>query len=538
LNVKRPLYHRGVGSRVDRFACRVIFVALLSFCGRAAAQSDEGFRIDRFRPAPTGEDGIGVQYARTLGHLVPSAGLVIDYAHDPLVVRASDGSIEGEVVAHRVVAHVVAAMGLGDVLELHVRVPVAFSAGDAVSVGSATLQPDVVGIGDGAVGGSVSLFSEGRRGFSLGLVGEALIPWGVATSYASDTDFAARGALLATYSLPAFTVSASAGGIGRFERSISVARSGSELECALGFLVPATPDFDVLVESTLAISLPNGQAHPTPLEAMLGGRYRIGSGFAIEAGVGAGLSLAPGVPDVRALLGIRYTMPPPPITDRDGDGLLDPNDHCPDQAEDHDGWQDEDGCIDPDDDGDGWLDEDDACPHAAEDRDGYADSDGCPDPDDDGDGVPDGEDHCPRAPGESFQNGCPQLITVLPDRITFNWPITFEEGSAIVPVSGGGALDEMARTLAVDETLARWRIAVRIVPVSRRDDGSAIAAARAQALVAALVERGVDASRLEATTLPAGPGDALEFTNLGGTVRPHAPPPHRPDAEVPPPVTP
>ena len=33
--------------------------------------------------------------------------------------------------------------------------------------------------------------------------------------------------------------------------------------------------------------------------------------------------------------------------DRDLDGILDPNDQCPDEPEDRDGFQDEDGCPDP-----------------------------------------------------------------------------------------------------------------------------------------------------------------------------------------------
>lgn len=51
-----------------------------------------------------------------------------------------------------------------------------------------------------------------------------------------------------------------------------------------------------------------------------------------------------------------------PDGDRDGDGIPDSRDRCPDEPEDIDGWEDEDGCPDPDNDGDGVLDEDDDCP--------------------------------------------------------------------------------------------------------------------------------------------------------------------------------
>lgn len=518
---------------IRSIALAAALVALLPTVGEA--QSTEGFRIDRLRPPPTAEDGLGMQYARTLGHLVPGVGLVLDYAHAPLVARTTEGE-RGEIVSNRFLAHVVGALGVLDFLELHVRVPVAFTASDAPTVGGlAFAAPDVVALGDGALGGSVSFFSEGRRGFSIGLGVEALIPWGTSTSYASDTELSARGQLLATYALPAVTISAMVGGLYRPERQISVAHAGSELEYALGVLVPVVPDVDVLLEVLGAVSLPEGQSHPSPFEALLGGRVRAGSGVAIEAAIGMGFSQAPGVPDVRALAGVRWTQPPPPIADTDGDGLLDPDDACPEIAEDRDGWQDGDGCVDPDDDGDGWMDEDDACPREQEDRDGFSDADGCPDPDDDGDGVRDEDDQCPRAPGQEFQHGCPQLITAGSDRITLTWPIEFGEGSDALPVSAGGALDEIARTLAVDETEARWRIAVRAVPASRRDDGTELARARALVIVATLVGMGVDAARLEAATLPAGPGDTIEITSLGPTVHPTSAPP-RPAAVEPPPA--
>ena len=518
-------------------ACLVLVLALVSRSHVAHAQ-DEGFRIDRFRPAPTAEDGLGVQYARTLGHAVPSAGLVLDYAHDPLVARTTSGEW-GEIVSNRMLANVVGAIGVLDFLEFHLRVPVAFSAGDSPTTGGLNFpSPDVVGIGDGVLGASVAFYSEGRRGFSLGMTVEGFIPWGVATSYASDTAFGGRAQMLATLALSSVTFSLMAGAMYRPDRVISVAHQGSEFEYAASIMVPALPDLDLFLEAVGAVSLPDGQAHPSPLEAMLGARGRVGGGWSIEGGVGTGFSQSVGVPDFRGMLGLRWTLPPPPVGDTDGDGFLDTVDQCPTIAEDRDGWQDSDGCIDPDDDADGWMDEDDACPRAAEDRDGYSDTDGCPDPDDDGDGVPDEDDHCPRSPGESFQHGCPQLIGALADRITFTWPIDFAPGSSEMPVSAGGAIDETARTLAVDDTLARWRIAVRAVPAGRRDDGTALAMARAQAVCAALVHAGIEAPRLEPAILPAGPGDAIEMTNLGPTVH-HAPPPPRPAApERPPEVQP
>ena len=124
--------------------------------------------------------------------------------------------------------------------------------------------------------------------------------------------------------------------------------------------------------------------------------------------------------------------------DRDGDGVGDDRDQCPDEPEDFDGFQDDDGCPDPDNDKDGVLDVDDRCPNipgpapdgcpranasndrdgdgipdnvdkcpdAPEDKDGFEDADGCPDPDNDKDGILDVNDKCPNNPGRK-PDGCP-----------------------------------------------------------------------------------------------------------------------------------
>jgi OmpA-OmpF porin, OOP family len=116
--------------------------------------------------------------------------------------------------------------------------------------------------------------------------------------------------------------------------------------------------------------------------------------------------------DLRLVLGFVFE---PSIGDRDGDGYKDDQDSCPDEPEDFDGFEDGDGCPDPDNDNDGILDVDDRCPNVPEDRDGDNDDDGCPegkkDGDRDGDGIPDSKDKCPDDPedrdGFEDKDGCP-----------------------------------------------------------------------------------------------------------------------------------
>ncbi len=101
-----------------------------------------------------------------------------------------------------------------------------------------------------------------------------------------------------------------------------------------------------------------------------------------------------------------------PDPDNDGDGIPDERDKCPYVAEDFDGFEDNDGCPDLDNDHDGIMDPVDRCPNDPEDKDGFQDEDGCPDPDNDQDGIPDAVDKCPNQPeninGIEDQDGCPE----------------------------------------------------------------------------------------------------------------------------------
>ena len=89
---------------------------------------------------------------------------------------------------------------------------------------------------------------------------------------------------------------------------------------------------------------------------------------------------------------------------------------CANGPEDRDGFEDGDGCAEPDNDQDGLLDADDECPLVPEDRDGDADADGCPESTNcfnaDRDGVLDWNDVCPEAPedrdGVEDDDGCPE----------------------------------------------------------------------------------------------------------------------------------
>jgi outer membrane protein OmpA-like peptidoglycan-associated protein len=97
-----------------------------------------------------------------------------------------------------------------------------------------------------------------------------------------------------------------------------------------------------------------------------------------ELDFGFGIEFHVGEPRRRTAAELRLAEGPKP-PDRDGDGIPDAQDACPDRPEDIDGFEDSDGCPDIDNDLDRVLDIADKCPNVPETYNGFEDDDGCPD---------------------------------------------------------------------------------------------------------------------------------------------------------------
>jgi outer membrane protein OmpA-like peptidoglycan-associated protein len=191
---------------------------------------------------------------------------------------------------------------------------------------------------------------------------------------------------------------------------------------------------------------------------------------------------------------------PDPLADRDGDGIPDIHDKCPNEPEDRDGFEDDDGCPDPDNDKDGIPDAVDKCPNEPEDFDGFQDEDGCPDPDNDQDGVLDSRDRCPNEPGPASNDGCPpkfEFINVTQEKIELKQAIFFQTAKAVIMPKSFGLLGEVAAVLN-----ARTSMHVRIEGHTDSRGAHAynvrLSQARADSVKAYLVGKGIGSDRMEA----------------------------------------
>jgi len=166
------------------------------------------------------------------------------------------------------------------------------------------------------------------------------------------------------------------------------------------------------------------------------------------------------------------------------------------------GFQDEDGCPDPDNDNDGILDTDDLCPNDPEDRDNFQDQDGCPDPDNDADRILDHDDSCPNEPetynGTEDEDGCPDTGSVIIEEnsIVILEKIYFETDSAEIQSRSFPIIDAVAATLVGNPHITLVEIQGHADERSSDEYNIRLTRDRAAAVLEALVQRGVARERL------------------------------------------
>jgi len=190
---------------------------------------------------------------------------------------------------------------------------------------------------------------------------------------------------------------------------------GTQLTYGVGASLAVVQKYVDLLGELYGYADVTGNASAFPLEGVGAIKLYLAKKSFLLLGAGAGIvgngGGQTGSSLWRAFVGFIFE---PLIGDRDGDGIKDDVDKCPDDPEDFDDFEDEDGCPEDDNDKDGIPDKDDKCPNEPETKNGFQDEDGCPDSiesDRDGDGIPDNVDKCPDDPedkdGFEDEDGCP-----------------------------------------------------------------------------------------------------------------------------------
>ncbi|NUQ74372.1 MAG: OmpA family protein [Polyangiaceae bacterium] len=392
----------------------------------AIAQEQDALALNRFHPAPAGDRMFGVQSPFVAGEMTPHMMLLLDYAHNPLVLRReADSSDIGSVVGNQLFLHANATFALWNRIAVNLDLPIALAqSGDSPTpTGTAEIftSPDSAQLGDLRIGLRLRLLGDYFDPFQLAIGGYLWVPTGNSDpgSYVSDGSIRGLPQLIAGGRGDKFVWSAAVGPEIRGSQTYATVEQGTSIQGGAGFgvLLGEQRHLQVGIEASIGTVLGDPSRRNTNAELLLGGRYRIAGPIEIGLGVGPGLTSGIGTPDFRGVAMIAYSpeqkKPEPPPPDRDKDTIIDAKDACPDTPGLANADPKKHGCPPPPDtDKDTIIDELDACPTEP----GPANDDpkkhGCPPPPDkDKDGIIDAQDACVDVPGvadaEPKKNGCP-----------------------------------------------------------------------------------------------------------------------------------
>jgi OmpA-OmpF porin, OOP family len=424
---------------------------LAAVAGSARAQNGGDVPLDTFKPAMDSRGYLTVNASQVLGHKELSFGIgALDWGYKMLRLGSDDCDATSGgacyAIDNMVTATLIGAFGVkaGPAeLEFGVSVPFVIMGGDRGPNFTGATGPNdddefkLSGQGIGSLGLHFKtrfLKTSRPPHLGLGLVASLYLPttdpkqnWLGENKVVPqimgiiDKEFGSRGQLrvaanagIRIRSTETFTDTGDAGDTPPVPGTNESVTVGTEIPFGVGLAYAiAVQKFDVVAEVLGSVPLGDNENYK-PLEAIAGIKLYLARNSFLSLGAGTGLLRSPengANPDIRAFIGIVFE---PNIGDRDGDGIKDDIDQCPDDPEDFDRFEDEDGCPEPDNDRDGILDVDDKCPNIPEDKDNFQDEDGCPEGnknDRDGDGILDDVDKCPDEPEDfdQFQDedGCP-----------------------------------------------------------------------------------------------------------------------------------
>lgn len=402
--------------------------ASVAWAQTGAAPFEQNTNMQTFRPAPGPFNVLTVHGARVEGNGTLSFGAWANYGWRPLTIFNATcpnsendsgctlGDVRSRPVEHLFTLDVMATVTLARRVQIGLTLPVSYSTGQAINLATAyplagDQSTSAFALGDPRVDVKVRLTRPGLTGVGAAVAAFGTIPTGRYTGgdrhYVADDTLALGARGIVDVREGRFFAAANLGVVWRPETLTFLStRVGTQLLWGVGGGFAATPRVSFLAEffgasNFEAVQQANG------VEGDLAARYTLGD-LAITAGGGVGIVRAAGTPVARGFVGVTWA---PVRVDSDNDGVDDSVDRCVGEVEDHDGYDDLDGCLDSDNDGDGIPDDSDRCPDQPEDRDNFQDNDGCPDLDNDNDGVPDGYDSCPREAedrdGDHDEDGCP-----------------------------------------------------------------------------------------------------------------------------------
>ncbi len=442
------------------------------------AQPLQGFELNRYQPTAAGEWSFAVDHPWYSSTRSFAAGVTLNYAHQPLVTGSQDQngvfSQTQSLIDHHFIAHLDVAGSFLDRVLITASLPIVLaSSGDPAFATGAS-------VGDPRIGAKVRLYRQPYQdALSISFGADLWIPLRAMTDNITPTSSDQTVRVLPKLMLGGvwkkllwsttlgFLIRPEAVTVAPSGYASSLGRAASELQIGLSAAYyDEERRFAVGPEAIFATAATGSDSFSrfgTSLELLLAGHYNIAHMLQAGLALGAGFVRQPGTPDFRALFRLAYAPMIDRKHDRDGDGILDADDACPDVKGIRTGDPTTHGCPPPPDrdkdgvpdaldlcpdvhkgskpdpqrlgcpfvepekdrDGDGILDRDDLCPDLHKGELPDPQRLGCPAPDTDMDGIQDPRDLCPTEHAGHYPDpqrlGCP-----LPDRDKDTVPDKFD----------------------------------------------------------------------------------------------------------------
>ncbi|MFE8601144.1 OmpA family protein [Archangium violaceum] len=558
-----PNFRASPWERSLRSAATRLAVVCLLLAGIAARADHDpfarGFDAVPLKATPAQRSGIALEGAKAEPAGSFRGALLLDYNRGILALKLGDEKL-GDLLPYRLDVHALFAWQLHRRLELAADVPFTLTQGDGFQLLRDSLNaPDFpgaagvsrFGFGDVRLQPRVFLLLPEEFPVGVALTAEVRLPTGDGNSFLGE-----QSVLIA----PRIAVERAFGPVrvlGNLGMRLRPQHGqylnlyvGNEVTFGGGAVVDlpnvgrftdvqAIAEMHLATPATAPFNFSQADSLKTPWGVLGGVRAHFYGGWGFELNVGRGVTIGSGYgrEELRVMFALRYDET---FIDSDGDGVPDSRDRCPMEAEDLDGFGDNDGCPDPDNDGDGITDGEDQCPNSAGSKAdggcGDSDGDGIPDgqdlcpfmagpksydgcPDTDGDEVPDNVDKCPDQSGPPEADGCPidnpPLVVIESDRIRIKGNILFETGSATIQKQSLKLLDEVAVVLDRNPELGPVLIEGHTDNVGSDTLNLNLSQRRSQSVLDYLVSKGIEARRLRAKGFGESKPIATNATALG-----------------------
>jgi OmpA-OmpF porin, OOP family len=490
----------------------VRLLAVVTAVALAQATSAQSFELERLQldPGAAGSLVVGT------GEVLPQGSFRLaaagDWQHNPLVV--ADGRLYGRrdgasVVEDRQTLRLTVDYVVSRGVEVYARVNYVLN-----QEGESGLEPaESDGFGMPSIGLRIAALRQGVGGeggpLNAAIAVEFLPPWGTEGAIAK---FSNPGALLKLElgrTMGHVVVGGEVGVLARESIRVGDQIVGSEAVYGVALALKGA----IRPELSFRGAVPFEEGDPGYAELLAGLRANVGPVEVFALG-GPGFFNAIGTPEWRGVVGLAFARegsdakpaeeakpapargpppPPPPPVDPCAPGQA----HTPEQ------------CPALDDDGDGIANGRDACPRER----GIPETKGCPAKDQDGDGVADHLDKCPSEAGAADNGGCPRVV-VEERKVELREQVLFELGKAEIRPESGSLLDEIANVMKEHPEITQVLVEGHTDATGSPAVNNRLSQARADAVVNALVERGVEKARLAAkgfgSSRPIQSNDTLE----------------------------